>query len=39
MTPAQLRALCKSEQPVIADVKSLYNRHDLAAEGFTVFRL
>ena len=39
MTPAQLRALCSGDKPVIADVKSLYNRHDLAAAGFTVFRL
>lgn len=38
MTPAQLRALCKVDKPVLADIKSLYNRHDAAAAGFTVFR-
>ncbi len=39
MTPAQLRALCKGDKPVIADVKALYDRHQLAAAGFQVFRL
>ncbi len=38
MTLAQLRALCKTDKPVLADIKSLYNRHDAAAAGFTVFR-
>ena len=38
-TPAELRALCNGEKPVLADVKSLYNRNDAAAAGFTVFRL
>ena len=38
MTAAQLRALCKSEKPVLADIKSLYNRHEVASAGFTVFR-
>lgn len=38
-TPAELRALCSSDKPVLADVKSLYNRYDAAAVGFTVFRL
>ena len=39
LTPADLRQLCRGSQPVLADVKSIYNRHDLAAAGFTVFRL
>ena len=39
LTPAALRPLCRGSQPVLADVKSLYNRHDAAAAGFTVFRL
>ena len=39
LTPTDLRRLCRGDQPVIADVKSLYNRHDLAAVGFNVFRL
>ena len=38
-TPAELRALCRNNQPVLADVKSLYNRHEAAEAGFTVFRL
>ncbi|MBF0163920.1 MAG: nucleotide sugar dehydrogenase [Magnetococcales bacterium] len=39
MTPHQLRTLCRCEKPVLADVKALYNRHDAADAGFTVFRL
>ncbi|WP_347255919.1 nucleotide sugar dehydrogenase [Brachymonas denitrificans] len=39
MTPADLRPLCRGKQPILADVKSLYDRHDAAAQGFTVFRL
>jgi UDP-N-acetyl-D-galactosamine dehydrogenase len=35
----QLRQLCRGEKPVLADVKSLYNRHAAADAGFTVFRL
>ncbi len=34
-----LRGFCKGSSPVIADVKSLYNRYDLGAQGFSVFRL
>jgi UDP-N-acetyl-D-galactosamine dehydrogenase len=37
-TPLQLRQLCKGAQPVLGDIKSLYNRHEAAAAGFTVFR-
>jgi UDP-N-acetyl-D-galactosamine dehydrogenase len=39
MTPAALRQLCRGNMPVLADVKCLYNRHDAANAGFTVFRL
>ncbi len=40
MTPDQLMALCKrGQQPIIGDLKSLYDRHALAALGFQVFRL
>lgn len=39
LTPAQLKALVKAEKPVLADVKCLYNRDELEAQGFTVFRL
>ena len=38
-TPTELRAQCRSDQPVLADVKSLFDRHEVAAAGFTVFRL
>jgi UDP-N-acetyl-D-galactosamine dehydrogenase len=37
--PQDLRALCRGDKPVLADVKSLYDRHAAAAAGFTVFRL
>lgn len=37
--PVELRALCRGDKPVLADVKSLYSRHEAAAAGFTVFRL
>ena len=37
-TPYQLRQLCRTSQPVLGDIKSLYDRHAAAAEGFTVFR-
>lgn len=39
MSPAQLKNLCRSEKPVLADVKALYCRHGAAEVGFTVFRL
>ena len=39
MTPENLRALCSSDKPVLADVKSLFDRHELAEAGFSVFRL
>ena len=38
MSPKQLKYLCSSENPVLADVKALYNRHDASKAGFTVFR-
>jgi UDP-N-acetyl-D-galactosamine dehydrogenase len=38
-TPAELRQFCQGSQPVLTDVKSLFNRHEAAAQGFTVFRL
>ena len=34
-----LRGYCKGGAPVLADVKSLYRRADLAAQSFSVFRL
>jgi UDP-N-acetyl-D-galactosamine dehydrogenase len=39
VAPSALRQLCRNEhQPVIGDIKSLYNRQALADAGFTVFR-
>jgi UDP-N-acetyl-D-galactosamine dehydrogenase len=39
LTPQQLRALCAPyPKPVIADLKALYDRQLLEAEGFEVFR-
>lgn len=39
MAPTELRKMCRVANPVLADLKSLYDRSALAAEGFTVFRL
>lgn len=39
LTPAQLKSYVRCDKPVIADVKSLFDRNELTAEGFTVFRL
>ena len=39
LTPTQLKALTRGPSPVLADVKSLYDRHQAAAAGFGVFRL
>lgn len=38
MSTTELRALCRSDKPVLADIKSLYDRHEAADAGFTVFR-
>lgn len=38
MSASQLRALCGTDKPVLADIKSLFNRHEAAAAGFTVYR-
>lgn len=39
LDPSVLRAFCRGSTPVLADVKSLYQRELLIREGFTVFRL
>lgn len=39
LTASDLRKLVRSDKPVIADVKCLYERGELAGAGFTVFRL
>lgn len=38
-SPAALRALCRGDKPVLADVKALFDRNEAGAAGFTVFRL
>lgn len=35
----ELKTLCRGDMPVLGDLKSLYDRHLVAAAGFTVFRL
>lgn len=39
LSVAELRALCRGDKPVLADVKSLFDRHAAAQAGLTVFRL
>lgn len=39
LSPEVLRQSCRHHSPVLADVKSLYDRHESARVGFTVFRL
>lgn len=39
LSAADLKSYIRTEKPVIADVKSIYDRNELASEGFTVFRL
>jgi UDP-N-acetyl-D-galactosamine dehydrogenase len=34
-----LRSFCKGSRPILADVKSLYDRAALIDLGFSVFRL
>ena len=36
---AELKRCCRSEQPVLADLKAMYDRHEATATGFSVFRL
>jgi UDP-N-acetyl-D-galactosamine dehydrogenase len=39
LTPEVLKTYCNQKhQPVIGDLKALYDRHDLLANGFSVFR-
>lgn len=38
MAPDQLKRFCKTNKPVLADVKALYNRYEAVNAGFTVFR-
>ena len=39
LSPAVLRSMVRGSQPVLADVKSIYDRAQLEAAGFTVWRL
>ncbi|MGE4531833.1 MAG: nucleotide sugar dehydrogenase, partial [Acidithiobacillus sp.] len=39
LSPDQLKKLCRSDRPILADLKALYDRHGAADSGFTVFRL
>jgi UDP-N-acetyl-D-glucosamine/UDP-N-acetyl-D-galactosamine dehydrogenase len=39
LDPEVLRSFCKGSAPVLADVKSLYDRNVLGEQGFSVFRL
>lgn len=39
MSPSDLRKLCRGEKPVLADIKSLFDRHKAKEQGFTLFRL
>ena len=39
LLPSDLRSFCRTEKPVLADLKSIYNRNDAVKEGFSVFRL
>ena len=39
MSPQDLRALVRGTEPVLVDVKSLFDRHAATAAGFYVFRL
>lgn len=39
LTAERLRRLVRTEKPVLSDVKSLFDRDEMVAQGFTVFRL
>lgn len=39
LTGAELRRYVKTDKPVLADVKCLFDREELQKQGFTVFRL
>jgi UDP-N-acetyl-D-galactosamine dehydrogenase len=39
LSSKDFKDLVKGDKPVFSDVKSIFDRHDIAAEGFTVFRL
>jgi UDP-N-acetyl-D-galactosamine dehydrogenase len=39
LSAEQLRSYCRHASPVLTDIKSLYDRDELAQAGFTVYRL
>lgn len=39
MPAKELRAMCRGDKPVLADIKSLFDRDAVQDAGFTVFRL
>ena len=39
LTAAQLRSYCRHPNPVLTDIKSLYDRYELTQAGFAVYRL
>jgi UDP-N-acetyl-D-galactosamine dehydrogenase len=39
ISPKYLKSICRGDSPVLADVKSIYNKKDLIEQGFSVFRL
>ena len=39
LTVTQLRSFCRHQTPVLADIKSLYDRDELTQAGFAVYRL
>ena len=39
LSPIKLRQFCTGDLPVLADVKSLFNKQDVVDQGFSVFRL
>lgn len=39
LSPTELGSYVKSDKPVLADVKCLFNREEMVKQGFTVFRL
>jgi UDP-N-acetyl-D-glucosamine/UDP-N-acetyl-D-galactosamine dehydrogenase len=38
LSPQTLKTLCKTKEPVLADLKALYSREATSEAGFTVFR-
>ncbi|TCB59691.1 Vi polysaccharide biosynthesis UDP-N-acetylglucosamine C-6 dehydrogenase TviB [Acinetobacter terrae] len=39
LSATELRSFVRGDKPVLADVKSLFNRSEMTEQGFTVFRL